>query len=69
MGRAITDADTGDRVPPPAGQNAVTLPDGTVVSGAAFSVQTHEDGSVTITFPAGRVTPRVDPDADPGSSG
>jgi hypothetical protein len=47
---------------------AITLPDGTVVTGDDVILKTLPDGSVTITLPAGRVIPPVDPDSvDPSA--
>jgi hypothetical protein len=45
------------------GRNTIRLPDGTIVSGDDVILKTLPDGSVTITLPAGRVTPPVDPDS------
>jgi hypothetical protein len=61
MGRAINEADTGGKAPPPAFRFTLTLPDGTDVDYDEFYVKAHEDGSVTITMPRGEVTTPVNP--------
>jgi hypothetical protein len=69
MGRAIYNADTGGKAPPPARQHTLTLPNGTVVAYDEFKVKAHGDGSVTITMPQGEVTTPVNPDSGPDGPG
>jgi hypothetical protein len=73
MGRAINDADTGGKAPPPAFRFKLTLgvpspqsaesnvPNRTVVAYDEFYVKEHDDGSITITIPRGEVTTSVNP--------
>ena len=77
MGKAISDADTGGKAPPPAFRFSLEL--GMPLSAELnvqkhtvdydeFSIKTHDDGSITITMPRGKVTPPVNPHG-PGGSG
>jgi hypothetical protein len=64
MGKAISDADTGGKAPPPAFRFSLDLVQKYTVDYDEFSIKTHHDGSITITMPRGKVTPPVNPHGD-----